>query len=290
RPGGRHRRAARGAHRRPRQGDHRGLPGTRTPPRRSPQGRVHVHERPRPRGGAARGVRLHGGVLVRERHQDERRRPHREGPRHRPERAPRDPRGGHRRQRAHALLRPQEPARPGARVARGVRAARARRAPEARPAAALRRVSHPPRLRDRLRARHRRAVPEPALRVRVRRSRSVGTLRAPMKKIFRSAPFWIVMVLVAMLLVAGSLKGGSERQAFTLDRFYAQLSAGKVRTAEILDRDHEIKGELASGTKYKVSFPERYAEKLTADVIAADNVSVTTNKQSDPVWWAILQT
>ena len=111
-----------------------------------------------------------------------------------------------------------------------------------------------------------------------------------MKKIFRSAPFWIVMVLVAMLLVAGSLKGGSDRQAFTLDRFYAQLSAGKVRTAEILDRDHEIKGELASGTKYKVSFPERYAEKLTADVIAADNVSVTTNKQSDPVWWAILQT
>jgi len=84
-----------------------------------------------------------------------------------------------------------------------------------------------------------------------------------MKKIFRSAPFWIVMVLVTMLLVAGSLKGGSERQAFTLDRFYAQLSAGKVRTAEILDRDHEIKGELASGTKYK---------------------------ESDPVWWAILQT
>src|SRR5437016_12638507 len=111
-----------------------------------------------------------------------------------------------------------------------------------------------------------------------------------MKKIFRSAPFWIVLVLVAMLLVAGSLKGGSDRQALTLDRFYAQLSAGKVRTAEILDRDHEIKGELASGTKYKVSFPERYAEKLTADVIAADNVSVTTNKQSDPVWWAILQT
>ena len=111
-----------------------------------------------------------------------------------------------------------------------------------------------------------------------------------MKKIFRSAPFWVVLVLVVILIVAGSLKGGSERQTLTLDRFYAQLSAGRVTTAEILDRDNEVKGELANGTKYKVSFPERYAEKLTADVLAAENVNVNTDKQSDPVWWAILQT
>jgi cell division protease FtsH len=111
-----------------------------------------------------------------------------------------------------------------------------------------------------------------------------------MKKIFRSAPFWVVLVVVVMLLVAGSLRGGAERQSLTLDRFYAQLSAGKVRTAEILDRDHEVKGELTSGTKYKVNFPERYAEKLTADVLASDNVDVKTDKQNDPVWWAVLQT
>jgi cell division protease FtsH len=111
-----------------------------------------------------------------------------------------------------------------------------------------------------------------------------------MKKIFRSAPFWVVLVLVVMLLVAGSLRGGTPRQTLTLDRFYAQLSAGKVRTAEILDRDHEVKGDLASGTKYKVSFPERYAEKLTADVLASNGVNVKTDKQNDPVWWAVLQT
>jgi len=111
-----------------------------------------------------------------------------------------------------------------------------------------------------------------------------------MKKIFRSAPFWVVLVLVVMLLVAGSLRGGSPRQSLTLDRFYAQLSAGKVRTAEILDRDHELKGELANGTKYKVTYPERYAEKLTTDVLAAENVNVKTDKQNDPVWWAVLQT
>jgi cell division protease FtsH len=111
-----------------------------------------------------------------------------------------------------------------------------------------------------------------------------------MKKIFRSAPFWVVLVLVVMLLVAGSLRGGSPRQTLTLDRFYAQLSAGKVRTAEILDRDHELKGELANGTKYKVTYPERYAEKLTTDVLAAENVNVKTDKQNDPVWWAVLQT
>jgi cell division protease FtsH len=111
-----------------------------------------------------------------------------------------------------------------------------------------------------------------------------------MKKIFRSAPFWVVLVLVVMLVVAGSLRGGSDRQSLTLDRFYAQLSAEKVRTAEILDRDNEVKGELTSGTKYKVSFPERYAEKLTTDLLASDTIDVKTDKQNDPVWWAILQT
>jgi cell division protease FtsH len=111
-----------------------------------------------------------------------------------------------------------------------------------------------------------------------------------MNKIFRSAAFWVVLVLVLMLVVAGSLKGGGDRETFTLDRFYAQLSANKIKTAEILDRDHEIKGELKTGTEYKVAFPERYAEKMTADLLAAEGVDVDTNKQNDPVWWAILQT
>jgi cell division protease FtsH len=111
-----------------------------------------------------------------------------------------------------------------------------------------------------------------------------------MNKIFRSAAFWVVLVLVVMLVLAGSLKGGGERETFTLDRFYAQLSANKVKSAEILDRDNEVKGELTDGTKYKVTFPERYAEKLTADLLAAESVDVDTNKQKDPVWWSVLQT
>ena len=111
-----------------------------------------------------------------------------------------------------------------------------------------------------------------------------------MNKIFRSAAFWVVLVLVVMLVLAGSLKGGSDRETFTLDRFYAQLSANKVKSAEILDRDNEVKGELKTGTKYKVAFPERYAEKITSDLLAAESVDVDTNKQNDPVWWAILQT
>ena len=111
-----------------------------------------------------------------------------------------------------------------------------------------------------------------------------------MNKIFRSAAFWVVLVLVLMLVLAGSLKGGGDRETFTLDRYYAQLSANKVKSAEILDRDNEVKGELKDGTKYKVTFPERYAEKLTADLLAAESVDVDTNQQNDPVWWAVLQT
>jgi cell division protease FtsH len=110
------------------------------------------------------------------------------------------------------------------------------------------------------------------------------------KKLLKSAAFWVVLIIVVALVVVSSFKSGTKRQDFTLDRFYAQLSAERVKSAEILDRDNEVKGELTNGTEYKVTFPERYAEKLTADLLAADNVDVTTDKQKDPLWWAIVQT
>ena len=53
-------------------------------------------------------------------------------------------------------------------VARGVRPAGAQGPPEARPRPALRRLRHPVRLRDRLRPRRRRALPQPPVRLRVR--------------------------------------------------------------------------------------------------------------------------
>ena len=77
-------------------------------------------------------------------------------------------RRGHRRLRAHARVPAQEPRGAGAGVARGVRAPGEGRPPDGRPRSQVRRVHDPARVRRRLRPRRRRALPQPAVRRRVR--------------------------------------------------------------------------------------------------------------------------
>ena len=64
----------------------------------------------------------------------------------------------------HAPVPAAQPRRPRARLARGLRAADQARAPQGRPADPLRRLRDPEPLRDRLRPRPRRALPQPAVR------------------------------------------------------------------------------------------------------------------------------
>ena len=145
--------------------DHRGLRRPVAAPRRRPQGRLHVHGRPGPGHPPAGRVRLHGRVVLRQRHQDQRRRAHREGPRPRPDRPPRPDRRGHRRQRPDPGVPAAEPPGPQPGQPRGVRPAGEGRPPAGRSRPALRRFHDPARLRRRLRARRRRALPQPALRL-----------------------------------------------------------------------------------------------------------------------------
>ena len=75
------------------------------------QGRVRRDGRPRAPHRVAARVRLHGGVLVRGRDEDQWRRAHPQGSRSRPRRRRRAARGGHRGFRPHAEVPPQEPGR-----------------------------------------------------------------------------------------------------------------------------------------------------------------------------------
>ena len=95
----------------------RRLRGPRPAARRRAEGRVRVHGRPRPGHRPAGRDRLHGRVVLRLGDPIERRGPHREGPRPRPVRAPRDPRRGHRRLRPHPRATSARPSRPGTRPA-----------------------------------------------------------------------------------------------------------------------------------------------------------------------------
>ena len=120
---------------------------------------------------------LHGRVLLRQRHPHLGGGPHREGPRRRPGRPARPGGRGHRRQRADPQLPPALPAGPPAGQPRGLRAAGQGRPAAHRARPALRRVSHPGRVRGGIWPRCRRALAQPPGHPRLRRRlvRRAGT-------------------------------------------------------------------------------------------------------------------
>ncbi|HWI05381.1 MAG TPA: ATP-dependent zinc metalloprotease FtsH, partial [Acidimicrobiales bacterium] len=106
---------------------------------------------------------------------------------------------------------------------------------------------------------------------------------------FKSAPFWVVVGLVAVLVLGGVFRGDGDRKKLRLDEFETLVADGQVKTATIADRDAAIEGELASGDKYRVNYVRDDAEKAV-DILRQGNVEIKVDHQRDPVWWTIVQT
>jgi cell division protease FtsH len=107
-------------------------------------------------------------------------------------------------------------------------------------------------------------------------------------RIFRSAAFYVVAALVVLVVVSNLLKGGGRVEKLSLSEFERRLAAGEVRTATLHDKDSVAKGELADGTKYKVSYPAEYADELTKELRAQDDVKVEVDRQKESVWLSVL--
>jgi cell division protease FtsH len=120
----------------------------------------------------------------------------------------------------------------------------------------------------------------------------VGTLRgvktrAP--KVFRSAPFWVAVALVAVLVAGGVFRGGGDRKKLRLDEFEGKVTSGQVKSATVADRDSSIQGELVDGSKYRVNYAHDDAPKVI-DELRQAGVQTKVDHQKDPLWWTLVQT
>jgi cell division protease FtsH len=93
----------------------------------------------------------------------------------------------------------------------------------------------------------------------------------------------VVLAFVAWQLIDTS----ASRVQLPLDRYETQLGEGKVESATLLDKDHEVQGELTNGTEYEVKFPEGYSERITENIVAAD-VQLDVDSQKDSAWVGLL--
>ena len=77
------------------------------------------------------------------------------------------------------------------------------------------------------------------------------------------------------------------RTQLPLDRYEARLGEGKVATATLLDKDHEVHGTLTDGTNYTVKFPDGYTEQLTKNIVAS-KAKFDVDSQKDSPWLTLL--
>ncbi len=108
-----------------------------------------------------------------------------------------------------------------------------------------------------------------------------------MTKLRRS--FLIYLAVGAVLAFAAwqFIDTSPARTQLPLDRYEARLSEGKVASATLLDKDHEVHGTLTDGTNYTVKFPDGYTEQLTKNIVAS-KAKFDVDSQKDSPWLTLL--
>src|SRR5437773_5870355 len=114
--------------------------------------------------------------------------------------------------------------------------------------------------------------------------------RGTVRKLLRSTVFYVVLAVIVLLVVFQAFGSGSDRQKYSLSTFERKVSDGQVRSAEVSDRDHEIKGTLTDNSKFKVTFADRYTDNVIDDLRRAPNhPEVKVTQRKDPFWSTLVQ-
>jgi cell division protease FtsH len=110
------------------------------------------------------------------------------------------------------------------------------------------------------------------------------------RKLVRSTVFYIVLAVVALILISQLFRGGSDREKLSLSTFERKLASGQVRSADVSDRDKQVKGTLADNTKYQVTYADRDAPNVLNELRRAPNhPDVKVTQRKDALWLTLLQ-
>ena len=109
-----------------------------------------------------------------------------------------------------------------------------------------------------------------------------------MRKLFRSAAFYVVLALLVLAIASSFLHGAPKRDKLTLSDFEKAVAAKQVKTAEIIDGGDVVRGELANGHKYEAHYPADYASDLTKELKENGVATYDAKKQKDNVLLSLL--
>ena len=109
-----------------------------------------------------------------------------------------------------------------------------------------------------------------------------------MRKLSRSAAFYVVLGLVVLVVASSWLGGEDKREKLSLSQLQVAVAEGRVRSATIVGTDR-VQGELSTGAEYEGKFPAEYADELTQQLLNANpKVDVESKEEKDNVWLSLL--
>jgi len=110
-----------------------------------------------------------------------------------------------------------------------------------------------------------------------------------LKKLFRSAGFWFIMMLLVVLVVIQGLKPSAKPEELVYTEFLSQVDKGRVAKVEVFDKDNRIDGNYKADYKKGGDFTVFYSENDDELVksLRRNNVVVKVDPQTETVWWSI---
>ena len=119
-----------------------------------------------------------------------------------------------------------------------------------------------------------------------------------MKKLHRSAGFYVVLALVALIGASQLMTGKEERASYTQSEFKSALDAGQVKTAEFISDNGVVSGDLAEPVKsgkYKGAkkYSAKYvkaSEEALVNKAEAKGVKIEADRQKSNIWLEMLFT
>lgn len=104
-----------------------------------------------------------------------------------------------------------------------------------------------------------------------------------MKKYINVVIWLLIIAAIFMLFQYVIPKSGEKVKTLALNQFVSDVQAKRVKEAKIFDSDHRVEGVLKDGTKFEVTYPEKYD---VAVLLLQYNVKTETQKQS--IWLGLI--
>jgi cell division protease FtsH len=109
-----------------------------------------------------------------------------------------------------------------------------------------------------------------------------------MNRIFRSAIFYLVLI-IAVVWVFQLYRSGTDRplKYGSVNQFKQAVEEGDVTSAEFLNKDEKITGDLADGGRYEIALPTGTVPDM-AEYLESNSVEYSANPQQGSVLLSVL--